>query len=226
MIPSDYTIYSSEADFLIFDMPYSAKRLLNDSLLRTLDGYASCKTGAILSGTGNILLARIESAASAALVTISSIIISCSIFITPFFLVPTITLNLASRLPGISSYKNVQKFTQNTSDIIRRAIRVHLISVPVIFLFLIGCTVNLFLPGVLRPQNALFRAVHWMVDDYGPLKTIRAVVPGRTSVTGRKSKLSMLEGVEEYLRALSHQNYLKEEKVSYLTHHYSYSSRL
>lgn len=40
---------------------------------------------------------------------------------------------------------------------------------------------------------------------------------------GTETKPSALAGAEEYFRALSSQNYLREVRVSALTHHYSYT---
>lgn len=42
-------------------------------------------------------------------------------------------------------------------------------------------------------------------------------------LTQRETELSPLADVEEYFRAWSSQNYLKEVRVSALTHHYSYT---
>ena len=213
-------IHSSDSDFLHFGLPYRAKRLLDDSVTRTLSGYNSFGEGAPLSGCGNILLARVESVAAFAFAALSSVLsLVLSITITPLFLTSITVLNLASRIPGISSFESVQNFTRDSSSVIYRILRVHLIAIPVIFLFLTASTINTFLPGILGPQNIFFISVHWMVEPLGQLKTIRAVVPGAgyfgtdVSIVGTKENISMLEAAEEYFRALSCQNYLRKETV-------------
>lgn len=217
-------IYSSEADFFLFKTPYGAKFLLDDSVTRTRNGFCSISEFAVLTGCSNILLGRIESVAAAALATLSSsILMLVSLFITPMFLIPTMALNLASRIPGVSSFEFVQNFTRDSSSAIYRIFRVYLIAIPVICLFVTTSTINTFLPGILSPKNILFNTMHRMVEPLGPLKTIRATVPGVRSVEGTETKPSILDGAEEYLRALSCENYLREVTVSSLTHHYSYS---
>jgi len=49
---------------------------------------------------------------------------------------------------------------------------------------------------------------------------------GHGEVVGTQEKLSMLSCAEEYLRALSCQNDLKEMSVDRLTHHYTYTIRV
>lgn len=214
-------IYNSSS--LTFEMPYDAKRLLDDSVTRTLRGYSSICAGEVLTGCGNILLARIESAAAWAFVALSSAVLMLgSTLMTPCFLIPATVLNLASRIPGVSSFESVQNFTRDSSNAIYRTLKVHFIAIPVIFLFLSASSINTFIPGILKPQNVFFSSVHRMVEPLGPLQTIRATVSGVTSIVGTETELSALDAAEEYLRALSCQNYLREETVSRVTHHYSY----
>lgn len=218
------TIYHSDSDFFFFDVPYNAKRLLNDSVSRTLQGFSSIGDSAFFTGCGHILLARVESVASCALVTFSSALLMVgSLILTPFFLIPAIVLNLGSRIPGISSFQAVQNFTQTSSDVIYRIGKVYLIAIPVILLFVSTSIINTLLPGILKTQNVFFDSIHWMVESLGPLKRIRAIVPGVTEIVGTYEDISFLEGIEDFFRSLSYQNYLHEVTFSELTEHYSYS---
>lgn len=217
-------IYSNDTDFIFFSAPYNAKRLLDDSITRTLHGYRLICKGAVLTGCGNILLGRLESVASFAFVALSSAFLTVgSTIMTPCFIIPTTILNLASRIPGISSFESVQSFTQSSSNAIYRTLKVNLIAIPTIFLFLSASAVNIFLPGILKSQNIFFNSIHGMVKSLGPLQRIRAIVPDVTNIIGTEKNLSVLAGAEEYFRALSCQNYLREITVPHLTHHYSYS---
>lgn len=205
-------IYSSETDSFCFFTGYSAKLLLKDSIRRTLNGFEKGS----LSGIGHILLARIESVAAFALAGFSATFFTlCSLFATPCILIPAAVLNLASRLPGISSYAAVKKFTQASSDLIYRICRVHAIGIPVIILFLTASGVNTFLPGLLKAKNLFLDAIQTRVAPLGPLKTLRAVFERKVlgEFVGTERYLSSLEAVEEYLRALGPQNILREVKV-------------
>lgn len=218
-------IYSSEADLYFFTAPYNAKRLLDDSVERTLKGYRQIVDRSIATGLCNILLARVESAAAFSLVALSATLLTLvGVTLTPCFLIPAIALNLISRIPCISSFETVQNFTQNSSDAIYRSFRIYWIALPVIFLFLSASGVNIILPGVLKPQNAVFNAIHKIVQCLGPLQAIRAIVPNVTEVVGTETEHSILSLAEEYFRALSSQNYLREVKVSSLIHRFSYST--
>ncbi|MDP1834618.1 MAG: hypothetical protein Q8K75_01700 [Chlamydiales bacterium] len=211
-------IYSS--DFSVSVMAYDSKRLLDDSVARTLKGYQSITDGAWFAGCGNILLGRVESVAAFALVGGNSLVfLFGSLVLTPCVLASTMVVTLASYLPGTSEV--VKKSHLYMSQLLKRAIMVQIIAIPVIFLFLSASAVNIFLPGLLKPQNMLFSSIHSRVASLGPLLTIRVVVPGKTEVLGTKAKLSVLSEAEEFLRALSCQNYVTEVKVSRLIHHHS-----
>lgn len=217
-------IYSNDSDAVFFDTPYTAKRLLDDSIARTLRGGHELRNRAVLKGSGNILLGRVQSVVAFAMVTLASAFLMIpSVFFAPCFLAPATALNLASRLPGISSYHSVQKFTKSSSQVILRTLRVIAIALPVIFTFLTASSVNTCLPGILKPQNVFARAIHHLVKPLGDLKTIRAVVPGVTKVTGQKETLSALGAFEEFFRAFSSKNYIKEVQVQHLVHHYTFS---
>jgi len=205
-------------------MPYNAKRMLDDSIERTLNGYNSVCEGKFLSGSGHILLARIESLAAMLFVTISgSFVIGTQLILNAFFLTPMIALNLTSRLPIISSFQSVQKFTQSTNDLIYRALKTNLITIPIIFLFVSTSTINVFLPGVLKSQNIFSQTIHRLTDPLGPLLTIRATVPKKTSIVGTPKELHIFEIYEEYLRALSSQNYIQEKEYQSLIHIHTYT---
>lgn len=219
-------IYSSDGDFFFFDAPYDAKRLLNDSVKRTLRGYRSIKEDSVLTGFGHILLARIESAIAFVFVAISAtFLLMVGVVIAPCFLAPAIVLNLLSRIPGISSFKSVQNFTKNSSNTIYRTLKVCLIALPVIFLFLSASAVNTFLPGVLKTQNVVFNTIHKLVEHLGDLQTIHAKVENSNyEATGTEKEFSILAGAEEYFRALSSRNYLQDITVLQLTHHRRYTA--
>lgn len=216
-------VYSSDSDAVYFGAPYFAKYLLNDSITRTFDGYNSIRKGTVLTGCGNIFLGRIQSAAACAIVVFTAALDMIPFMIlTPVFLIPTIALNLGSRLPKISSSQSVQNFTRDSSDVIRRIFKVYSIAIPVILLFSSTSAVNTFIPGVLKQENMFFNAIHKMVEPLGELKTLRASVPGANkTVVGTQEKLSILQAVEEHLRTLSYKNHLKEVKVSYLYHEHT-----
>lgn len=217
-------IYSSDGDFVYFSAPYNAKRLLNDSMSRTLDGYRALRRGALGRAIGHLLLARVQSIAATAFVALSAgFLMLGAVIVSPCFLIPAILLNLGSRLPKISSSQSVQEFTRSSSKVICRVLKVHLISVPVLLLFLTTSSLNALLPGVFKPKNLFLRTIHALVKPLGPLETVRLTVPGKISVVGTKTKISMLKAVEEFFKALSYKNYLKEEVVLQLTHYYRYT---
>lgn len=217
-------IHTNDADSLFFHMSYNAKRMLDDSIERTPNGYNSICEGKFLSGSANILLARIESIVATLFVAISgTLVIGTQLALTAILLPPIIVLNLASRLPLISSFQSVQEFTHSTNDLISRALKTNLITIPIVFLFLSASTINVFLPGVLTSENIFFRAIHRLTDPLGPLLTIRATVPGNSSIVGTPTELHAFEISEEYLRALSSQNYLKEKEYKILNHIHTYS---
>jgi len=211
-------IYSTTESFLFFNVPYNAKRLLDDSVTRTLKGYREISEGSVLTGCSNILLGRVESVAAFSFVALSATFLTvCGIIITPYFLISATALNIISRVPGISSFELVQNFTRDSSNVIYRTLKVHFIAIPVIFLFLSSSIINI-LPGILKSQNIFFSSIHWLVEPLGPLQTIRAVVPGITEVVGTETELSPLAGIEEYIRALSCQSHLREVRTYQLTH--------
>jgi hypothetical protein len=215
----------TDGNFLFFHLPYDAKRLLDDSIDRTLRGYRGISEGAVLTGCGNILLARVESVAAFSFAALSTAILTLGgAIVAPCFLIPATALNLISRIPGISSFASVQNFTQDSSDAIYRTLKIYLLAIPVIFLFLSASAINTFLPGILKSQNVFVNSIHGIVEPLGPLLTIRAIVQDVAEIVGTTTNISLLAGVEEYFRALSSQNYLKDVWVSSLTHHYSYTS--
>lgn len=220
-------IYSCEANFFFFSAPYNAKRLLDDSVERTLRGYRAIGERFIVTGFGgfgNILFARVESAAAFSFVALSAILLAAGgAIMIPCFLIPATALNLISRVPGISSFASVQNFTRDSSNAIYRTLKICLLAIPVIFLFLSASGINTFLPGVLKPQNVFFNSIHELVESLGPLQTVRVIVPNVTEIVGTETEMSVLAGVEDYFRALSSQNYLREVRVSFLTHHYGIS---
>lgn len=210
-------------DVLFFHVPYTAKRLLNDSISRDRSGCSSIQSGSALSGCGDILLSRVESVAAIALAASSGLVfVLSSIIITPCFLIPAAILNLASRLPYISSFKLVQDFKEESSSLIYRTLKVNLIAIPVIFLFVTASSINTFLPRLLDSQNIFFRSINHLVESYGPLKRIHVTVPGEGSYTGsERERLSILEIAEDDLRSFSSQNYLREKVVDVLTIHWT-----
>ncbi len=123
-------------------------------------------------------------------------------------MIPATALNLASRIPGISSFESVKKFTAESEDAIIRALRLNFIMFPVILLFLSGAAINV-VPGVLGEENMFFSLVDWFVESLGALKTICAVV-GKNSFQGTTERVSALTSAEDFLRALSTKNYMKE----------------
>jgi hypothetical protein len=217
-------IYSDNANVFFFHTPYAAKRLLNDSISRTHSGYHSMRSGAILKGSGNLLLGRVQSAAAFAFVTLTTAFLApVSIILMPCFVVPAAVLNAASRIPGISSFKTVQNFTQRSSDVILRTFKVSAIAIPVISTFLFASTVNTFLPGILKAENIFLEAIHRLVKQLGPLQNIRVEVPGAGKVVGCEKRLSALGALEEYLRVLSYKNLLKDVIADRVIVHYAYS---
>ncbi len=219
-------IYSSESDLYTFSVPYTAKRLLNDSVRRTLDGYHSAKNGHILNGCSNILLARIESVAALALITLSAVPLIITTVITPFFLFPTVALNVLSRLPGVSSFTLAKNFTESSNDVIYRILRINWIGVRVIPLFALTASVNTVLPGLLKPQNICFDMIHSIVKPLGELLTICATVPQKGSFYGTKEEMSALTAAEEYCRTLSWKNLRKEEIVRSVISHHTYTKSI
>ncbi len=191
---------SSEAHFWFFTAPNKSRQLLDDSIERTFRGYRAIGDGSIPSGFGNILLGRVESAASFAFALLSGTFLMLGgIFLAPCFLVPATILNLISRAPGISSFKSVENFTRDSSDAICRTVKVCLVALPVIFLFLSVSGINTFLPGVFGPQNIAFDAIHTLVECLGSRQRVAPTIPDNFSIVD----MSALLGVEEYFRALS-----------------------
>jgi hypothetical protein len=211
---------------LPLDAAYNAKRLLHDSVTRTQNGYRSISDREILTGSCNIVLARIESAVACAFVAVTgSLLIVVALPLNACFLVPVSILNLASRIPGLSSFNPVQNFTKNTNQIMARILKVNIIAIPVIFTFVTASFCNTFLPILLKEQNVFFRAIHWMVESLGPLERVHAVFEEDNTITatGSKKIFSILEGEEEYLRSLSYKNYLQTEITSHLVIHRTYT---
>ncbi len=208
---------------VIFYGAYNGKRLFADSISRTLDGYHLVKSGKIEAGLFHILLARVESAAACAFVAISSMLGGfVSLISIPLFLIPMIPLNLVSRLPGISSFKAAQNFTQFSNNAITGTFKAHLIAVPAILLFLTAASINTFLPGTLKIQNIFSDSIDRMVAPFGELRTIKATVPGTEgSFIGTEGNPSPLERMEENLRALSTRNYIQEHVTSHLEYTYT-----
>ncbi len=67
-------------------------------------------------------------------------------------------------------------------------------------------------------MNSIISAINWLVECLGPLQTVRIVVPGKGSYDGTKQPISALSDFEEYLRALSTENYLKEETSDFIVY--------
>lgn len=220
-------IYSQDTDFFFFHAPYNAKRLLDDSVERTFKGYRAVGEGSIITGFGHLLLARVESVAAFSFVALTATPLGfAGVILTPCFLITAIPLNLASRLPGISSFECVQNFTRDSSDGIYRTIRINLLAIPIIFLFLSASGINTFLPGILKPQNVFFNAIHGLVESLGPLKTISVKIENiEAEVVGTETQISPIDGIEEYFRALSSQNYLREVTAFQVIHHTIHSMR-
>ena len=210
-------IYTDEGTTL-FDLPYTAKRLLDDSVERTFRGYQGICDGAVLTGSGNMLLARVESVAAFSLAALVLPVIIPHTAWTACRLVFTTPLNIVSRLPGISSSKSVQNFTHRSNEEIYRISRIYLKIIPIPFLFLAASAFNTVFPGVLRPQNVVFDLIHSMVESLGPLKSIRAIGPDGYQVVGTKHRMSSIDLLEEMYRALSSKNYIKDVHVSNLKH--------
>jgi hypothetical protein len=211
---------------IFFSMPHYAKSLLHDSVTRTQSGIDNVKKGtyqSIALGSANFLLARVESAAACALELLSiPMPLTLTSLVTPCFLVPAVVLDLGSRLPWISSFKCVQKFTRECDNLIYRTIRVNLLAIPVITLSLATSFLNTFIP--LQQENCLFEAMHWMVSSLGPLKTVEVSVPGHSGTHfGTLKPLSFIEGAEEFLRAHSVKNYPEPLSTSHLTYTKIYS---
>lgn len=214
-------IYGGDSETIFIRGAYNAKLLLEDSFSRTQTGINLLKNNDYLAGCGHVLLARIESAAANALVAFnSSVLILGSILISPFFLVPAIVLNGASRIPGISSYETVRNFTLYSSDAISRCFKISLILPPVVLIFLTVSCINTFLPSVLKTENIFTNAITALTESLGPLKTFHVNVPGSEDVFGSLSELNFLEGLEEYSRSLSFKNHYKEITVSHVIYHY------
>jgi hypothetical protein len=101
---------------------------LNDSVERS-QNFSVC----------NILLASIESAAAFSLIGVSATFLTVgSVFMTPCFVIPVLAIKLISHAPGISSFESVKKFNQETTDALNRIVKIHLVAIPVIFLFLLA----------------------------------------------------------------------------------------
>ena len=215
-------LYSHDLDLIFFDAPYKAKQLLDDSLSRTFRGYGSIRAGELLNGSRDLLIGRVESAAACGLVALSSAFLALlSGFTTPIALIPAIALNIASRMPGVSSFQTAQDFIQGSNGVIYRIFRIHLIAIPTILLFLTASSVNTVLPGALGPQPVLLRAIEKLVGHLGQLKRVRATTFVHGSWIGSPSKLSPLKQGEEYCRALSPLNQLREVFPMSLTLHHT-----
>lgn len=218
-------IYSSDWSSFFFDVSYGSKWLLKDSMERSINGWHQLTHGQPFAGSGNLLLARIESVASWALVVLSGTILGLhSLILTPFFIIPTTVLNLASRLPGISYFESVKNFTTCSSTIIYRTARVHLLAIPVLFLFTTAAVVNTVIPCWMKPDGFFMNGIHALVSPLGNLQSVKATISKKQNCVGKiGSHFSPLEVGEEYLRALSMLNTLKEIQVISYTHHYSYT---
>jgi hypothetical protein len=221
-------VHTSDVDFLIFHAAYQAKTLLIDSTQRTRKGYEFISEGSILSGIGSILLARIESATSVAIVALTTIFLSIlCVPILPLFLIGAIVVKVGSLIPGPASLQVVRELGQKAEDLIGRTLKVSFAAFFGSHLFLGVSTINTLLPLPLRSGNPLFRSIHTSIEPLGPLKRIEAIIPGteyqdQVEVTGSEEPLSLLEEVEDYVRALSPQNILRKVEVQQIERHYTY----
>jgi hypothetical protein len=197
-----------------------AKRLLRDSVTRTFDGYHNARKGAVLTGCGHLLLARAEAVGALAL---SIIFLGykglVSYIVFPFYFPIAISLNLASRLPALSSYERVQKFTDASSDHIYRTFRIYVIAIPVISLFLAASCVSIFLPGVLQPENMVFSAIDSLLKPLGPLQSVEVYVSGERYIGTPTEPSPILGQTEEEMRALSPRNDLEKVISSSVIYH-------
>jgi hypothetical protein len=215
------SLYNNE----VVSLSYASKCLLHDSLERTSKAYtlfcdASHATNFFL-GTWNLLLSRIESALAFSFIALTSIpAMILSMIFTPCFLVLATTLNVLSQLPGLSYFQSIQQFTVDSADVIYRTIRANIIGVAATFLFLSASAINILpLPGILNVVNFLVDSLNSLIECLGPLLSIRVIVPGNGEFDGTRTEISLLTKAEEYLRALSTNNYLKEETSSFLLYH-------
>lgn len=214
-------IYTSSSDVIFFDLPYNAKRLLDDSVDRTGRGWSSLREGRIFSGVSGILLARIESALAFCFATLSSAAMALGLGLAfPLAVVPIALLHGGSRIPGISSFSFAQSFREASGAILFRSFKVYALAIPIVLLFLGAASLNTFLPGLLQPKGSAFQAIHAAAAPLGPLQRIRAVVLGAGAMVGApNAKISPLAEAEDYLRAFSSFNSLTEVQVSTLQEH-------
>ncbi len=215
-------IHTSDSDFIVRSA-YVAKEFLKDSFERTERGLDKIKKNEV-SGLSDVLLARIESAAACAIVASSaSCLIFASAFIGPLFLIPAIVLNGASRLPGISSFESVKRFTSHSSHIIYRTIQVGLILPLVSALFLSSSFINTFIPTLLKADNLFSTKIRDLVNSLGPLITVEAYISKNEVYVGTEDQLSFLGAVEEFSRSLSFDNQYKKVFPYRVYHHYHFT---
>ena len=62
--------------------------------------------------------------------------------------------------------------------------------------------------SIVQSVNFLVDSLNELIECLGPLLTIRVIVPGNGEYDGTRTEISLLTKVEEYLRALSTNNYL------------------
>lgn len=220
-IQSTINIHSSDEDWITFSAPYYAKKWLSDSICRTEKGWKALKTGALIEGSLNIIAARVQSIGSFLLAGTSGSLEETGALVMLLFTIPATLANLGSRLPLISRFQVVQEFTHDSSDFILRTLRINWIAPRVILLFLSATAINIFLP--LKTENIFHQWIHQSVESYGKLKTITATLEDESkSHTGTTEAISILGRLEEYLRALSYKNDLKEVRVYEINHTYRY----
>lgn len=209
-----------------FSNSYRSKRLLHDAVERTSGAYEvffhSPSIVNALMGIVDIIVARIESALAFVFMAASSIyFIFASIILSPCYLAFNSLFYLLSFILQIFSVESAHEAAKQLSNEIYRVLRVNLITIPAIILFLTAAAINILpFPGISEIVNLFFYAINGLVECLGPLISVRVTVPGQGSFDGTKEQISILTEAEEFLRALSTKNYLKEQITDGVLYHY------
>lgn len=216
-------IYTSDSDFIIRGA-YLSKEWLKDSFARTERGMKSSNNQTRASSCLDVLIGRVESAAAAAIVLISgSFLVFTAAIAGPVFLIPLIALNGASRLPGLSSIESVAKFTNDSTGVILRSIKVGFVLPSAAILFFSSSLLNTFIPSLIKADSLILTKLNELAATLGPMITVEAVLPKNQTIIGCENELSFLGALEEYARSLSFKNEYKKMHTDRIYHHYRYS---
>lgn len=213
-------IYTDSND-VSSNVPYFVKRLLDNSVDRTSRGFQNIYEGkvcSVLTGTADVMLARVESLYACALTPLGVLGIVKELVYSSLQFICYMPLNVFTRIPGVSSFGSLERIKSNSSDSLYRIARVYLKIISVMTLFMTVSAINVVIPGVIRAQGTALNLIHYSVESLGSLQYVRAIAANGDTVVGTMKRLDCIDRLEEFCRAFSSKNYMQDLKVPALKH--------